>query len=172
MTDPTTDPTLPRERLDLLQTLDKHRGFLRQTLDGMTRDQIVERSTVSALTLGAIVKHVSGVERTWADFIGRGPEAFAGATPEAYQAEWTVGADDTPQSLLATYVATAATTDAIVREHPDLDADHALPEAPWFEPGARWSARRVLVHIIAETSQHAGHADIIREAIDGAKTMG
>ena len=54
----------------------------------------------------------------------------------------------------------------------DLDGDHALPEAPWFEPGARWSARRVLVHIIAETAQHAGHADIIRESIDGAKTMG
>ncbi|MEP6625690.1 MAG: DUF664 domain-containing protein, partial [Acidimicrobiia bacterium] len=53
-----------------------------------------------------------------------------------------------------------------------LDADHALPEAPWFEPGARWSARRTLLHIIAETAQHAGHADIIREAIDGAKTMG
>ena len=47
-----------------------------------------------------------------------------------------------------------------------------LPEAPWYEPGASWSARRVLLHLIAETSQHAGHADIIREAIDGAKTMG
>ncbi|MFB9852613.1 DUF664 domain-containing protein [Micromonospora andamanensis] len=55
---------------------------------------------------------------------------------------------------------------------PDLDADHPLPEAPWFEPGARWSARRVLLHILAETSQHAGHADIIRETIDGAKSMG
>ena len=128
-TDPTTTPTLPRERLDLLQTLDQHRGFLRRTLDGMTRDQIVERSTVSALTLGAIVKHVSAVERMWADFIGRGAAAFAGATPEAYQAEWTVGADDTPESLLATYAATAAATDAIVREHPDLDVDHALPDS-------------------------------------------
>ena len=39
-------------------------------------------------------------------------------------------------------------------------------------PGASWSARRVLLHIVAETAQHAGHADIIREAIDGQKTMG
>jgi len=54
----------------------------------------------------------------------------------------------------------------------DLDASHPLPEAPWFERGARWSARRALLHIIAETAQHAGHADIIRESLDGTKTMG
>jgi Protein of unknown function (DUF664) len=47
-----------------------------------------------------------------------------------------------------------------------------VPPAPWFEPGARWSARRVLLHVIAETAQHAGHADIIRESLDGAKSMG
>ena len=54
----------------------------------------------------------------------------------------------------------------------DLDASPPAAEAPWFPPGATWSARRVFVHIIAETAQHAGHADIIREAIDGQKTMG
>ena len=59
-----------------------------------------------------------------------------------------------------------------MRSLPDLDAAHPLPQAPWFEAGASWSARRVLLHIIAETSQHAGHADIIREALDGAKSMG
>jgi hypothetical protein len=55
---------------------------------------------------------------------------------------------------------------------PDLNSSQSLPEAPWFEPGARWSARRVLLHVIAETAQHAGHADIIRESLDGAKSMG
>ena len=58
------------------------------------------------------------------------------------------------------------------RTLPDLDASHPLPEAPWFPPGARRSARRVFLHIIAETAQHAGHADILRESIDGQKTMG
>ena len=57
-------------------------------------------------------------------------------------------------------------------ELPSLDASHPLPEAPWSEPGARWTARRVLVHLVAETAQHAGHADIIRESNDGAKSMG
>jgi hypothetical protein len=51
---------------------------------------------------------------------------------------------------------------------------HPLPEAPWFSPGTSWSARTVLLllHILAETAQHASQADIIREALDGAKTMG
>ena len=49
---------------------------------------------------------------------------------------------------------------------------HPLPEAPWFQPGATRSARRVFLHIVAETAQHAGHADILRESLDGQKTMG
>jgi Protein of unknown function (DUF664) len=55
---------------------------------------------------------------------------------------------------------------------PGLNVAHPLPEAPWDEPGERWSARRVLLHIMTETAQHAGHADIIRESLDGAKSMG
>ena len=66
----------------------------------------------------------------------------------------------------------AAATEALVTVLPSLDVSHPLPEAPWFPPGTRWSARSVLLHILAETAQHAGHADIIREALDGAKTMG
>ncbi len=66
----------------------------------------------------------------------------------------------------------AAATDELVRTLPDLDAAHPLPQAPWWPEGGSWSARRALLHIVAETAQHAGHADIIREALDGQKTMG
>jgi hypothetical protein len=74
--------------------------------------------------------------------------------------------------LLDRYESVAGRTDELVASLADLDDSQALPEAPWFEKGARWSARRVLLHIIGETAQHAGHADIIREALDGSKTMG
>jgi hypothetical protein len=74
--------------------------------------------------------------------------------------------------LLDQYEKVARRTDRVVAELPDLDISHPLPEAPWFEPGARWSVRRVLLHIVAETAQHAGHADIIRESLDGARSMG
>ena len=76
------------------------------------------------------------------------------------------------EGLLAEYEEIAARTDELVRTIPDLDVSHPLPSAPWFQPGARRSARRVFLHIIAETAQHAGHADILRESIDGQKTMG
>ena len=80
--------------------------------------------------------------------------------------------DETLAGLLDTYDDVARRTDELVATLPDLDASHPLPEAPWYEPGASWSARRVLLHVIAETAQHAGHADIIRESLDGSKTMG
>jgi Protein of unknown function (DUF664) len=79
---------------------------------------------------------------------------------------------ETLAGLLADYESAAHDTDELLASLPDLSATQPLPEAPWHEPGGRWSVRRVLLHIMAETSQHAGHADIIREAIDGQKTMG
>ena len=74
--------------------------------------------------------------------------------------------------MLAYYDRVALRTDEVVASIEDLGMSHPLPEAPWFEPGAEWSVRRVVTHIIAETAQHAGHADILRETIDGQKTMG
>jgi hypothetical protein len=80
--------------------------------------------------------------------------------------------DETLAGVLAEYEKVAKHTDELVATLPDLDVDHALPPAPWNPPGARWSARRALLHIATETAQHAGHADIIRESLDGVKSMG
>jgi len=79
---------------------------------------------------------------------------------------------ETLAGLLENYDEVARRTDGLVASLPSLDASQPLPDAPWYKPGARWSARQVLLHIVAETAQHAGHADIIRESLDGAKTMG
>jgi hypothetical protein len=95
-----------------------------------------------------------------------------GNDAEAWARDWRIEPGETLESLLAAYEEVARGTDDLVAALPDLDAAHPLPRAPWFAPGAAWSARRVLLHIIAETAQHAGHADILREAIDGQKTMG
>ncbi|MFW6599074.1 DinB family protein [Propionibacteriaceae bacterium Y2011] len=78
---------------------------------------------------------------------------------------------DTVEHLLARYEEVAARTDDLVATG-DLDVSHPLPPAPWFPEGARWSARHVYAHIIGETAQHSGHADIIRETLDGQRSMG
>lgn len=167
-----TPTTSTGERADLLQTLRQHRHFLRHTVRGLTDEQAGQRTTVSDLCLGGLIKHVAATEARWADFIVRGPEAMSGGSAQQWAALFRMEPGETLAGLLAHYEEVAGRTDDLVRELPDLDASQPLPPAPWFEPGAHWSARRVLLHIIAETSQHAGHADILRESLDGAKTMG
>ncbi|TDC73320.1 DinB family protein [Streptomyces hainanensis] len=172
------DPTIPvGERADLLESLARHRYFLRHTVRDLTDEQAAERTTVSELCLGGLVKHVSAQERGWMDFILEGPSSMPDFATMS-EADWAEHAEEfrllpgeTLSDVLAEYAETARRTDELVATLPDLDAGHPLPKAPWFDPDARWSARRVLLHIIAETSQHAGHADIVREALDGAKTM-
>jgi uncharacterized damage-inducible protein DinB len=169
---------LDAERGDLLAILAQHRQFLRYTTRELTDEQARARTTVSELTLGGLIKHVTDVERGWAAFIVEGPTALgdASAMTEADFATWQDGFrlldGETLAGVLDAYEATAAATTELVRTLPDLDATQPLPVAPWFPPSGRWSARRALLHIIAETAQHAGHADIIRESLDGQKTMG
>ena len=169
----TTEPAAG-ERADLLQSLARQRHFLRHTVRGLTDEQAARRTTASELCLGGLIKHVALTEQRWAGFITGGPAAMAGdaASTGDWMAAFRMAPGETLAGLLEDYARVARRTDELVAGLPDLDASQPLPEAPWFEPGARWSARRVLLHLIAETAQHAGHADIIRETIDGAKTMG
>ncbi len=171
-------PAASGERADLLATLAGHRHFLRYTTRDLTDEQAGQRTTASELCLGGLIKHVAAVEDNWARFITEGTGAIRNAA-DMTEADYAQRAGqfrllpgETLAGVLAGYAEVAGRTDGLIASLPDLDASHPLPEAPWFPPGARWSARRVVLHIIAETAQHAGHADIIRESLDGAKTMG
>ncbi|HWE56518.1 MAG TPA: DinB family protein [Acidimicrobiales bacterium] len=163
-----------RERLDLVAALQKQRRFLVQTVAGLGDDDARRRTTVSTLCLGGLIKHVAWAERAWQAFMTDGSAAFDQlfGGPATYEDGFWMLEGETLSGLLAGYERVASETDRIIGSMPSLDSDHALPDAPWFEAGARWSARRVVAHILAETAQHAGHADIIRESLDGAKTMG
>ena len=171
---PTTTAT--GERADLLEALSAHRRFLRFTVRGLTDEQARTRTTASELTLGGLLKHVAAQEAGWVRFILEGPAAIATPTDaagfEAWAAEFRLLPTETLAGVLTEYDEIAARTDELVRTIPDLDASSPLPEAPWFQPGATRSARRVFLHIVAETAQHAGHADILRESLDGQRTMG
>ncbi len=178
-----TDSGSAEERSDLLELLRKHRGLFRHTVDGLTDEQAAGRPTVSELSLGGLVKHVASTEAGWADFVVNGPQPapevdwatidWQNPPPEvlAYQDGFRMVEGETLAGLLERYDEVAAATDRLVGTA-DLGARRELPAAPWFEPGATWSARRVFAHIAVETAQHAGHADILRETIDGQKSMG
>ena len=176
------------ERDDLIESLARHRGFLLRTADGLTEEQARRPSTVSALTIASLLKHVADTEEGWIEFAVRGPGAFAESGVYESDVDWAavaaevdagefvderfVLADDETLDVLRSRIASVATTTEGVLRAADLDETRPLPEAPWFEPGTAWSVRRVALHMLAEIAQHAGHADIIREAIDGQRTMG
>ena len=167
------------ERDELVALLTKHRGLFLVTVQGLTDEQVRLTPTVSALSLGGLVKHVTATVAQWLDFVEHGPGGGADidwddpdpALLEAFADGFRLLPDETLEEVLAGWGAVADRTDALVRTV-DLDETHPLPQAPWFPPGEVWSNRRVLIHVLAEISQHAGHADILRESIDGQKSMG
>jgi hypothetical protein len=164
-----------KERQAFIAALGKQRKLLVRTVRRLSEEQLRLSPTVSALCLGGVITHVAVMERNWASFIVEGPSAIGGAEaddPGRHDTSFAMRAGETTATLLDFYAETARSTDQLVLSLPSLDVSQPLPKAPWFEEGALWSARRVLLHVLAETAQHAGHADIIRESIDGAKTLG
>ena len=178
MSDPHSD-----ERADLLEALAKHRALFHGTATDLTDEQAASTPTASELCLAGLYKHVAATEREWCRFVLSGPSDLPGTDwgaidwsdppPEvlAYQDQFRMVEGETLASILADAAQAAAETDELVRTA-DLAQRWPLPAAPWFPPGATWSVRRVFVHLVAEIAQHAGHADILRETIDGRKSMG
>ncbi|MEI7032180.1 DinB family protein [Streptomyces pratensis] len=182
-------PYLDGERTDFLAELAAARTALTATVRGLADEQAGERPTVSELCLGGLIKHVTAVEDGWLRFMAEGPSVMSFDLPDGVtwddlaagtarefpqwaidrQEEFRMQPGETLAGILHAYEQVAARTERTVAALPDLSATQPLPEAPWNEPGARWSARRVLIHVISETCQHAGHADILRETLDGQK---
>jgi uncharacterized damage-inducible protein DinB len=152
------------EKDQILRKLASHRQGLRQTLSDVTDEQAAARPTVSALCLGGILKHLIYVENGWIDFVLDGKK---NDDLDRYAASFRVEAGESVAGLLAEYAEAARHTEEVVAALPDLDVAHRLPDAPWYPPDTEYSAREVLLHILAETAQHTGHADIIRETLVG-----
>ncbi|MFE9027699.1 DinB family protein [Streptomyces iakyrus] len=161
----TTSP----EKTDLLAAFAEQRALLLITLRGLTDEQAARRTTVSELTLGGIVKHLAQGEETWTQIMTKGD----GELPDGMldMGQYRMAGGDTLPALLERYARAAHATEEAVAALPDLDVSVPLPKTPWSPPEPQyWSARRILLHLVKETAQHAGHADIIREALDGANT--
>ncbi len=162
-------PPVLDERDALLSYLDQQRDGIRYATHGLTDADAKARPSASELSLGGLVKHAALVERAWTTFLQEGDSAVF--MPEG---DWADGfrlvAGETLADVRTFSADVAVRTEKIVGDIADLGAP--LPptgsDAPWIPAGLVWSPRWVLLHLIEETARHAGHADIIRESLDGA----
>ncbi|MEU9926268.1 DinB family protein [Streptomyces anulatus] len=158
------------ERHDLLAMVADQRTNFLYTVAGLTDEQARARSTVSELTLGGLVKHLAATQLSWLSVIDgtAAPEVdWADLDPDGNR--MTEG--ETLAGHLDAFHAAADAFDRAVREEPDLDRAVTLPRYPWSPPQPLvWTVRHVLLHVFREIAHHSGHADIVREALDGAST--
>ena len=157
-------PPVTDERDGLLKFLAGQREALKAAVFELDREQATSTPSASALNLAGLIRHVANTERSWV--AGR----LAGLDVEIdYETSFQVGDGQSVEEVIAFYDEVAAETEAIVKELPNLDVPVPVPQGvPWFPKDVdAWSARWVLLHCIEETARHAGHADIIREQIDG-----
>lgn len=166
------DPDLPQsvEREDLLALVTDQRTNFLYTVADLTEEQARSRTTVSELTLGGLVKHLAQVQRGWLEVVdGTAPVKveWSDLDPDGNrltESESLAGAVDA-------FHAAAGEFDRTVREEADLNRTVTLPQYPWSPPEpVSWTVRHVLLHVFREIAHHSGHADIVREALDGAST--
>jgi hypothetical protein len=168
-------PPVRDERESIVAYLDQQRDAFASAAFGLTEEQIRLAPTAGALTMGGLIKHVATCERGWVDRIVAAPGLPEPAAQDvearaaAYGSDFVVTDEDTLDALLARLGAVGDRTGEVLRTA-DLGAPVPVPrDAPWFPRDVEaWSVRWVAMHLVEELARHAGHADIVRESIDGA----
>lgn len=157
---PADPPQTADERQTLTSFLDFYRSVMVRKVEGLDHDGLRMSPVDSGTSLGGLIKHLADVERTWFQerWADRPVEALWG---DDWEDNFRVENEDSADSLIEVYrqecdasreiVATSALDDIVERHH-----------------GRVISLRWVLVHMIEETARHAGHADLIREMVDGS----
>ncbi|WP_174189989.1 mycothiol transferase [Nocardia barduliensis] len=158
-----------QEREDLIAMLADQRALFRITLRGVDDEQARQRTTVSELTLGGLLHHLVSCERHWTSVIVERDEN-AEVDVSKFGGEYVMAADETVAGLLTTWDEVAAATAELIRSVDSLDSSIPTPTAPWAPERIWQSVRYTVLHILREIAHHSGHADIIREALDGANS--
>jgi uncharacterized damage-inducible protein DinB len=167
---PRVKPALDADEATMLaQYLDFQRATLLWKLEGLPAEQLGARPVASTeLTLAGLVKHLALVEDDWFQriFAGNGlPEPWASA-PFDEDPDWEFhsAVKDKPDELVELYEAACARSRAVVNVAATLDQSSVGRS----RRGEVFTLRWILLHMIEETARHNGHADILREALDGA----
>jgi hypothetical protein len=149
----------------LLGYVAQQREMLHLTAYGLTDEQArTPAAPPSALTVGGLIKHVAHAEQTW---IGTMLERERTGD---HQQSFVMGPDETLADVLGAARQVGQELERVVRAIPDLSQAVPVPKGvPWYPDDLdAWSVRWVLMNLVSETARHAGHADIVREALDGA----
>jgi uncharacterized damage-inducible protein DinB len=140
--------------------LDFQRATLLWKVSGLTDEQLRRPMVPSGTSLLALVKHSAAVETSWFQTKFAGLDAPNTYTPEDPDSDWRIEPDDTTEAIIASYIDACEKSRAIVRS------------ASWDDPSKREGRPEtlgwILCHMLEEISRHVGHADILREQIDGA----
>ncbi|MGI5356602.1 DinB family protein [Streptomyces sp. CA-252508] len=154
------------ERGALLNFIEAQRGAVRRSVLGLTEEQAASRPSASELSLSGLLKHVAETELGWLRLAQQQPNERQ-RTEETWADGFRLERDETIRGVLAFWDGVAKETEELLRTVPSLDDTFPLPDAPWYPKDARVSMRWLGMHLVEEIARHAGHADIIRESLDG-----
>jgi hypothetical protein len=172
---PVLAPPVADERHGLREFLAYQQSAYFAVAYGLTDDQARSTPSASSLSIGGLIKHATGMQRMWMSRVAAAPEipptdprSFEERSAQ-YANEFVMLPGETLSGLLEAFDAQNVQTLRLA-ETADLDAAVPVPrEAPWFPKDvSAWSVRWAFLHVINELARHAGHADIVRESIDGA----
>lgn len=155
---------LADERMMLEDFLDHHRGVIVSKIQGVSEEDARRRLVPSMTTLAGLLRHLRRVEVSW--FQHRLAQVPLDELPllqwvmEDPERDFQVQATDTVDKLTADYEAQCAVSREAAQPFP---LDHVVPHPGMGKVSLRW----IYLHMIEETARHAGHADILREQLDG-----
>jgi uncharacterized damage-inducible protein DinB len=163
-------PVLSDERELLLAYIAQQRDGIRYAAYGLTDEQARLTPTSGTLSVGGLVKHATHMEQGWIDTVEQRPPPSFPEAMAAYEENFRLGSDETLAGALAALDEAAARTARVVAGIADLNQPVPVPQGvPWYPDDLdAWTVRWVLLHLVEEFGRHAGHADLVREAIDGA----
>ncbi|MEU9863502.1 DinB family protein [Streptomyces sp. NPDC047971] len=154
------------ERGAFLNFIEAQRAAIRRAALGLTEEQAASRPSASELSLSGLIKHVAEVELNWLR-LAQGRPNEKQRSRDTWGDGFRLVDDETVPEMLAFWAGVAKETEEFVRSAPSLDDTFPLPPAPWFPKDGRVSNRWMLLHLVQELGRHAGHADVIRESLDG-----
>ena len=157
---------ISNEQEGLLSFLAQARYTLKLTAYGLSDEQLRAAPSASPLSVGGLIKHCASTEEGWLATIRNEPQK---ADFDAYVKNFELAEGETIDQVFARYDRVAAETEKTVGEIGDLG--HQIPvdhSVPWNRKDlTHFTVRWILLHLIQETARHTGHADIVRETVDG-----